>query len=537
LRYIQPGVGTLVRPAKLFNGPCPAGPHSRGRMIFDEPVRGRVPPSWFWALSGIDRVRALYQGLLPLPPVAYLLGVRAAHIGPGSGTWTMPANRSFETEAGTLDPAPLQETALFEVAMTTLPPGVDALPMTVTVNYFRPPRPETGNLLARARVVNASRLFVFAEVEIEDPQGRRIAHGSSHLRLRRVEPRPPPVPAELAPAAEPIYATPHPYLRQQAGTMPPLTTWQENDGDAVMRMFADGTFVAPYQFLLPVKFLAAERGHIVITLAGSEWLCRYLPSVASAAIASLANRAGWYACLTMPRRGQSLVALEQTTRFYHSVPADGRMLRAEARAELREGAFVVAEASIHDADGCLVSSAHSFGAVIDDTARQRRPVREAKRILTTLLFTDVVGSTEHAERLGDARWRALLEEHRAVIRAEIHHFDGVEVQTVGDGFLIRFEAPMRALECAHAIRVPIQRLGISIRAGVHTGECDLQDGNVSGMGVHIAARLQALASPDEVIVSSTVKDLALGSGMHFDERGIHTLKGVPGEWRLYALAA
>jgi class 3 adenylate cyclase len=96
---------------------------------------------------------------------------------------------------------------------------------------------------------------------------------------------------------------------------------------------------------------------------------------------------------------------------------------------------------------------------------------------------------------------------------------------------------MRALECAHAIHVPIQRLGISIRAGVHTGECDLHDGNVSGMGVHIAARLQALASPDEVIVSSTVKDLALGSGMHFDERGIHTLKGVPGEWRLYALAA
>jgi uncharacterized protein (TIGR00369 family) len=324
---------------KPFNGRVEWASQPGAHMIFDEPVRGRVPPSWFWALSGIERVRALYQGLLPLPPVAHLLGVRAAHIGPGSGTWTMPACQSFETETGGLETAPLQETPLIEVAMTTLPQGMNAVPITVTVNYFRPPRPQPGNLLARARVVNSSRFFVFSEVEIKDPQGRRIAHGSSHLRLQRIEPTSPPVPAELASAAEPTYATPHPYLRQQAGTMPALTTWQQNDGDAVMRMFADGTFVAPYRFLLPVEFLTAERGHIVITLTSSEWLCQYLPSVASACIASLANRAGWYACLTVPRRGQSLAALEQTTRFYHAVPADGRALRAEARAEIAREHF------------------------------------------------------------------------------------------------------------------------------------------------------------------------------------------------------
>src|SRR4029453_13391320 len=123
--------------------------------------------------------------------------------------------------------------------------------------------------------------FVFSEVEIEDPQGRLIEHGSSHLRVRRVEPPPPPVPAALAPADELTYATPHPYLRQQGGAMPPLSMWEENDGVAVMRMFAGGTFVAPYQYLVPVKFLTAERGHIVVTLVCSEWLCRYLPSVAS----------------------------------------------------------------------------------------------------------------------------------------------------------------------------------------------------------------------------------------------------------------
>jgi class 3 adenylate cyclase len=449
----------------------------------------------------------------------------------------MLSNHSSESETGGLESELLQETALTEVAMTTLPPGMDAVPISITTNYFRPPRPQPGNLLARARVVNASRFFVFSEVEVEDPQGRRIAQGSGHLRLRRIDPAPPPAPVELTPVEEPTYATVDPYLRQSAGMMPPLTSWQENDGDAVMRMFADGTFVAPYQLKMPVGFSTMDRGHVVITLSASEWLCRYWPTVATTGIASLANRAGWYACLTMPRRGQSLVALELTTRFYRSVPADGRALRAEARAELREDTVVFAQTLIHDADGRLVSSAQRLGAVIDNAERQKRPVVETKRVLATLLFTDVVGSTAIAERLGDMRWRNLLEEHRATVRIEVQRCEGVEVKTIGDGFLIRFESPMRALNCAQAIRAHVKRLGIGIRAGIHTGECDLQGGDVAGIAVHIAARLQALASADEVLVSSTVKDLALGSGVRFEERGMHTLKGVPGEWRLYALAA
>jgi class 3 adenylate cyclase len=448
----------------------------------------------------------------------------------------MLSSQSLENEAGTVETVALQETALTEVAMTTLPPGVDALPMTITVNHFRPARPQAGNFLARARVVNASRFFVFSEVEIEDAQGRRIAQGSSHLRLRRIEPAPPPAPVNLVPVEEPTYTTPDPYLRRLTGAMPPPSIWQENDGEAVMRKFADGTFIAPYQLIFPSEFLTVDKGHVVITLSAREWLCRYSPTVAPAAIAAFASRAGWYARLTMPRRGQSLVALEQTTRFYDSIPADGRVLRAEARAELRKDTVVYAETHISDADGRLVSSAHSFGAIIDNAERRTRPGGETKRILATLLFTDLVGSTALAERLGDAGWQKLLEEHRSIIRADIHRYDGVEVKTIGDGFLIRFETPMRALDCAQAIRAGVQRLGISIRAGIHTGECELQGGDVAGIAVHIAARLQALASADEVLVSGTVMDLALGSRMHFEERGIHTLKGVPGEWRLYSLA-
>jgi len=445
----------------------------------------------------------------------------------------MPAGGMFETEGGTLDTAPLQETALSEVAMTTLPQGMDANPVTLAVNYFRPARPEPGNLLARARVINASRFFVFSEVEIEDPQGRLIAHASSHLELRQIEAPPPPAPAEMRPIEEPRYATPHPYLRQHAGAMPRLAMWQENDGNSVMRMFADGTFKAPYQHLLPVEFVIVNEGHVVITLPSSEWLCRYSRSVALGSIASLASRAN--ASLTIPRRGQSFVGIDFTTRFYRPVPADGRPLRAEARAELRDRRFVVLDVRVHDADGQLVSSAHGLGVVVENAKRQRRSLPEAKRILATLLFTDVVGSTEHAERLGDARWRALLDEHYATIRKELGRHDGLEVQTIGDGFLIRFDAPMRALECARAILASVQRLGITIRAGVHTGECDLQSGNISGMTVHIAARIQAHASPGEILVSSMVKDLGVGSRMRFEERGTHTLKGVPGEWKLYAL--
>ena len=140
-------------------------------MIFDEPVRGRIPPAWFWALQGIDRVRAIYQGLLPLPPVAHLLDVRAAHVSPGSGTWTMPAAGVFEAETGTLDTAPLQETALLDVAITTLPPGVDATSLTVSVSYLLPMRPEPGNLLARARVIKQAASLCLAKLKSRIPKG------------------------------------------------------------------------------------------------------------------------------------------------------------------------------------------------------------------------------------------------------------------------------------------------------------------------------------------------------------------------------
>ena len=158
------------------------------------------------------------------------------------------------------------------------------------------------------------------------------------------------------------------------------------------------------------------------------------------------------------------------------------------------------------------------------------------RVLATVLFTDIVDSTRRAAELGDRQWRALLDAHDAVVRAQLSRFRGREVNTSGDGFLAMFDGPQRAIRCAVAIRDGLQALGIEVRAGLHTGECEVRGHDIGGIGVHIGARVSALAGPGEVVVSSTLRDLVIGSGLEFEPRGTHQLKGVPGEWNLFAVA-
>jgi class 3 adenylate cyclase len=159
----------------------------------------------------------------------------------------------------------------------------------------------------------------------------------------------------------------------------------------------------------------------------------------------------------------------------------------------------------------------------------------AERVLSTLLFTDIVGSTNRAVKLGDQRWRDLLERHHQSVRGQIQRFGGREVDTAGDGFFARFDSPGRAIECALAIREALRVLDIEVRAGIHTGEIEVRGDDVAGLTVHIGARVSALAGPGEVLVSSTVKDLVAGSNIQFSDRGEHELKGVPGVWRLFAV--
>jgi class 3 adenylate cyclase len=157
-----------------------------------------------------------------------------------------------------------------------------------------------------------------------------------------------------------------------------------------------------------------------------------------------------------------------------------------------------------------------------------------ERVLTTVLFTDVVESTSRAVEVGDSRWRALLDAHHAAIRAQLARYGGREVRGTGDGFLATFDGPARAIACAHGAIKTVGELGLDIRAGIHTGEVELAGGKVEGIAVHIGARIAAEARTCEVLVSSIVRDLAAGSGIDFEDRGTRTLKGVPGEWHLYA---
>jgi class 3 adenylate cyclase len=152
-----------------------------------------------------------------------------------------------------------------------------------------------------------------------------------------------------------------------------------------------------------------------------------------------------------------------------------------------------------------------------------------------VMFTDIVRSTERAAELGDSRWRELLNNYYVVLRKELTAFRGREVETAGDGLLATFDGPARAIRCAGSVREKVRSLGLQVRTGLHTGECEIIEDGIGGIAVHIAARVAASAEPDEVLVSSTVKDLVAGAGLQFADRGAHSLKGLPGEWRLFVV--
>jgi pimeloyl-ACP methyl ester carboxylesterase/plasmid stabilization system protein ParE len=264
------------------------------------------------------------------------------------------------------------------------------------------------------------------------------------------------------------------------------------------------------------------------TCAGDEgfadWWATYLRRSASP------GAAGAYLRMNAQIDVRSVLpAIHVPTLILHSsgdqiCPVDGARYMAKAIPGAR---FVELPGADHhiwvtDAEGAL--------GEIEQFLMGERQAPATTSVLATLLFTDIVGSTETAAELGDRRWASLLASHNAVIRSQLERYQGRELDTSGDGFLAMFDGPARAVRCALGIRSALDDLGLRIRAGVHTAEVELSEGSVRGVGVHLAARILALAGPGEVLVSRVVHDLALGSGLTFAEHGRHTLKGVPGEW-------
>jgi uncharacterized protein (TIGR00369 family) len=282
---------------------------------------------------------------------------------------------------------------------------------------------------------------------------------------------------------------------------------------------------------------------MTLGMAASGWLCNGFGVIYTGAVAYLADAAITLAAGTTVPAATAFSTIDLKLYLLRPVlPADGE-LTAHAIVVHRGQTVALANCQITGPDGALVAQA--AGSVLILPGRNwQRPVQvaeeitaESGRVLTTLLFTDIVGSTRRAAELGDDRWRQLLAEHNAIVRGQIRRFRGREVDTAGDGFLIAFDSAARAVRCAMAVRENLRRIALDVRSGVHAGECEESGGKLVGIAVHIGSRVLGIAEPGEVLVSSTVMDLVTGSGIEFDDRGEHTLKGIAGPWRLYSVRA
>jgi class 3 adenylate cyclase len=266
-----------------------------------------------------------------------------------------------------------------------------------------------------------------------------------------------------------------------------------------------------------------------------EWFSRY--ARASVTPGGLAAELSSYletdVRAVLPSIQVPTLVLVDTDSFYEVAPETGHFVASKV-----PGARVVEHSSRGGPHFHWYARAD---AIVDEVGRFLAAIREEEasfdRVLATVLFTDIVGSTERAAALGDRRWREVLEQHHATVRTLLARYRGVEMDTAGDGFFASFEGPARAVRCASAIADAVRPLGIEVRSGLHTGEMERLEGKVGGVAVSIGARVAAMAAPSEVLVSQTVKDLMVGSDLTFEDRGSHELKGVPGTWKVYAVAS
>jgi class 3 adenylate cyclase len=494
-----------------------------------EQVRGGFPEPGFDGLPGIERARAILRGLVPRSPLSHLVGYRVGQVGSGTATLTMPASPWLDFIDGTLDVKILGDEAMALAVLTGTPAGHDVRTVVLTFKHLRPATVESSSFIARARMLNMGPRFAVAEVLVEDVVGRAVAHATASVAIRPTEDMyAPPV---LQPVDEPVYPTPDPHLRPIL-TPIPIQVADETDGLSNAKRIVAGDLHIPILTLIGARVSATEEGSVESTLSCSEWLCTRGRDVTPGVLAVLAHQVLGGCVLTLCQPGDRVGIVDQTVSFLRPAPAASGELVCRGRVA-HDGEILTCTGEIKDMAGTVIAHAHQTGLVRRErAARQRR----SEHSVLTVVFTDIVGSTGRAADIGDRRWQDLLARHHATIRRHLQAFKGREIKTTGDGFLATFENPAVAVECARRVRDAVLGLGLEVRVGIHTGQCEVSDGDVSGIAVHLAARVLSTAGPGEVLVSGTVRDLLLGSDVKFEDRGRHQLKGIDGDWQLFALS-
>ena len=479
-----------------------------------EPVRGSVPDPSLFTMPGIEQLRAFMRGRVTPTPLYHLLGCRVTQVSAGGSVLAQPISGWFEINDGSVDLTAAAEYCVFVTALTGAPPATEVHTVSLSLRFLRPCTLDDASIIARGRILHAGASFTTVEILIEDALGRGVAHATGSVVMRPMEAPPPQMSEQFDRVEEPVYATLDPPRRPvppgRSSPLPPI-------GD-----------------FLGMRLEQRDDASATVVMPGSEWFCRLYREVSPGIVGSLGDVVGSLAIAGAVEPHQRWVVINVTYSFMAPVVADGRSLVGTGRIRTRRGNTLLGEIEVRDASGATALVAQSTVLILD--RRGRAAARRSERLLLTVLFTDVVGSTERAQQLGDSGWRELLDEHHRRVRQQLERHKGREVKSTGDGFLATFDSPTRAVNCAKAIAGSVSSLGLQIRAGVHTGECDVAGGDIAGLAVHIASRIESAAAPGELLTSSTTKELLAGSGIEFTDRGEHELKGVPGAWRLFAIA-
>lgn len=453
---------------------------------------------------------------MPSTPVARLLGYRVTQVSSGTAVFTQPISPWFETYEGFVDLAPLAEAAVYTTALSAVPAATYVRTVSLSIRYLRPCTVDNEAVIARGRLLHAGSSFTTVETLIEDTLGRAVGHATGSVVTAPIDPPPPARSRDLEPVEEPQYPGPDPSLR-------PVPR--------ARRELEDGTPLPRFAEFIGAEICELPDGRWKATMPASEWFARLNREVSPGILTVLAGATGSvsYAKRTSPQ--ERFATVNFTNSYLAPVLADGRRLVATGGVQGHRDRIWVSDFQITDETGDTIVIAQP---TLLATRHVTRPTA-ADRVLLSVLFTDLVDSTAQARQLGDARWRELLEEHHALVRRQLELHRGHEVKTMGDGFLATFDSPTRAAQCALAVREAVRRLGLEIRAGIHTGECEVTGGDVAGMTVNVASTVESAAEPGEILVSRTVRDLAAGSELVFSDRGLRTLKGLDGEWQLYGL--